>query len=288
MKRVLALGLALALLCAASLDAQKRVPAKRTAQSKKAAPAKTAPAKPAAPPAPKVEVPVPFKPGESLSYDVSWSSFLTAGTATVTVRQKKPSYNSVAYYIVAEGQPTSLLSHLYSLYYKADTLIDVYTLLPQRGSVFSKENSRQRMKVTSFDQPAHTIHYEMKTTQLLRQDKPIPANTQDALSAIYQLRAMPLRPGMSVTMPISDSGTTYTARCAVGQAESVKTGIGYVQALKVTPVIAGPNGQAVGRGLAVWISTDGRRLPVKMSGQLAVGTFNLTLREVKVGTVAGR
>jgi hypothetical protein len=29
-------------------------------------------------------------------------------------------------------------------------------------------------------------------------------------------------------------------------------------------------------------------LPVKMTAQLAVGSFNLTLREVKVGTLAAR
>ncbi len=283
MKRVLALGVALTLLCAASLDAQKKAPARKPAQTKKAAAA----AKPAPPPAPKVERPVPFRPGESLSYDVSWSSFLTAGTATVTVREKKASYNSVAYYIVAEGQPSSMLSHLYSLYYKADTLIDVYNLLPQRGSVFSQENRRQRMKVTMFDQPGHKIHYEMKTTNLFKQDKPVPPNTQDALSAIYQLRSVPLKPGMTVTFPISDSGTTYAARITIGQPESVKTGIGYIEALKVTPVITDPKGQSIGRGLTVWLSTDGRRLPVKMSAQLAVGSFNLTLREVKAGTGRG-
>ena len=91
-------------------------------------------AAPQARPAPKREQPVPFAAGEALVYDISWSTFLTAGTATVSVKEKKPSYGSTAYYIVAEGRPTPLLSKLYSLYYKADTLLDVYTLLPQRGS----------------------------------------------------------------------------------------------------------------------------------------------------------
>src|SRR5436190_18719171 len=104
------------------------------AQTKKAPPAK-APAKAgqakAAPAAPKKELTVPFHAGEVLEYDIGWSSYVTAGTATVTVKEKKPSYDSVAYYIVAEGRPTSLLSKLYTLYYKADTLIDVYSLLPQ-------------------------------------------------------------------------------------------------------------------------------------------------------------
>jgi len=43
-----------------------------------------------------------------LEFDVGWSSYLTAGTATATVKEKKPSYNAVAYYIVAEGRQTSI------------------------------------------------------------------------------------------------------------------------------------------------------------------------------------
>ena len=82
-----------------------------------------------APAPPRSERAVPFKVGETLTYDVSWSSYLTAGTAVTTVKEKKPSYNSTAYYIVAEGRPTPLLSKLYTLYYKVDTLIDSYTLL---------------------------------------------------------------------------------------------------------------------------------------------------------------
>src|SRR3954447_2135571 len=49
---------------------------------------------------------VPFGVGETLDYDVGWSSYLTAGTATLSVREKKPSYGSTAYYVVAEGGAT--------------------------------------------------------------------------------------------------------------------------------------------------------------------------------------
>src|ERR1700674_2215695 len=69
------------------------------------------------------EMLVPFKVGEALTYEVSWSSYLTAGTVTLTVQDKHPSYASVAYYVVAEARPTPLMSRLYTLYYKADALI---------------------------------------------------------------------------------------------------------------------------------------------------------------------
>src|SRR6185436_7207810 len=39
-------------------------------------------------PAPKREMPVPFKAGEVLEFDVGWSSYVTAGTAVVSVKEK--------------------------------------------------------------------------------------------------------------------------------------------------------------------------------------------------------
>ena len=112
----------------------------------------------------RVERPVPFKIGETLTYDVSWSSFITAGTAAATIKEKKASFDSTAYYIVAEGRPTPIVAKLYSFYYKLDTLLDSYTLLPQRGSVYSEEGGRRRFKVTRFDHAAHKAFFEYQST----------------------------------------------------------------------------------------------------------------------------
>src|SRR5262245_21808843 len=155
------------------------------------APAKAAPAP--APAAPKRELPVPFKAGEVLEFDVGWSSYVTAGTAIVSVKEKKPSYNSVAYYVVAEGRPTSLLSKLYTLYYKADTLIDVYNLLPQRGSLYVEEGKRHRMKTTTFDQAKRQAKYEVQTATHVERMLTLPPLTQDSLSALFVLRCIPMK-----------------------------------------------------------------------------------------------
>ena len=55
---------------------------------------------PAARAKPSSEVRVPFRAGELLTYDVSYSTYVTAGTVTMHVQAKRPSYNSVAYYTV--------------------------------------------------------------------------------------------------------------------------------------------------------------------------------------------
>jgi hypothetical protein len=222
-------------------------------------------------------LPVPFAPGETLTYDVSWSSYITAGTATLSVKERRPSYGSEAYYIIAEGRPTPLLSRLYDLYYKADTLMDVATLLPQRGSIFSKENQQQRMKITMFHHRVKKAQYEVQTRTVVKKDVPISAHTQDVLGALYVIRAIRFAAGESFTVPICDAGETYTLRVTVGAVENVKTGIGEVRAFRLTPVLP-PSHSAAARRLTVWLSEDARRLPVRMQAQLAVGSFDLTLR----------
>src|SRR5688572_26793644 len=108
------------------------------------------PVKPAAG-ASRAERKVPYAVGEKLAFDVSWSNYVSAGTLTLQVVAKRPSYSSTAYYITAEAQTQGVISKLYTLYYKADTLIDVFSMLPQRGSVYSREGRRQRTKITTFD-----------------------------------------------------------------------------------------------------------------------------------------
>jgi hypothetical protein len=271
--RVCALVVFLAWCLSSALTAQARrskPPAKPTAGS---AAAKPAPAK-------QDEHAVPFKVGEMLSYDVGWSTYLTAGNATITVQQKKPSYGSTAYYIVAEGRPTSLLSRLYTFYYKVDTLLDVYSLLPQRGAVYAEEGKRHRMKATIFNQAARKAHYEVTTATVVKTDLTVPAYTQDALAALYVLRSIPLKAGDKFNMPVCDNGNIYKVQMSVGEVEPVQTGIGSIRAIKVTPLILDSKGTAPGRGIALWLSEDSRRLPVRLEAQLAVGKFTLILRQV--------
>jgi hypothetical protein len=241
-------------------------------------PAQTAPAA-----QPHQEQPVPFRVGEKLEFDVGWSSYLTAGTATVTVQEKKPSYGSTAYSIVAEGRPTALLARLYTLYYKVDTLLDVYSLLPQRAAVYSDEGKRHRSKVTVFNQTANTATYEVQTATLVRKDLSLPSRTQDGLSALFVLRSMPLKQGDTFTMPIVNDGTVYTVQMSVGVVETVKTGMGDVQAIKVTPTIKATTGETPGSALAIWFSNDARRLPVRLEAQLLVGKFSLVIRQASGG-----
>lgn len=220
---------------------------------------------------------VPFALGETLTYDISWSSYLTAATATLTVKERKPSYGSDAYYIVAEGRPTPLIAKLYDLYYKADTLVDVYSLLPQRASIFSQEGRRQRTKVTTFDRRMRRAQYNVQTATIVKKNVAISKDAQDLLGALYAVRATPLKSGGRFSIPICDGGEAYSAQVRVGPVESVKTGLGEIRAFKLMPELSSVDA-APARRLTLWVSEDHRRLPVRMQAELAMGSFDLTLR----------
>ena len=254
----------------------------------------------------KTERRVPFRVGEQLSYNISWSSFITAtaATATVTVREKKPAYGSVAYYIVAEGRPTPVVAIFYSLYYKVDTWLDAYTLLPLRASEYSQERGLRQNKVTLFDQARGRARFEVQSTTTnpagsgLPFDSAqgrqagtvrLPPQTQDPLSAIFALRASPMKAGTRTLMPVTFNGSVYQVQVTIDGREPLETAVGRLQAWRITPIMLESGGEVASpRRMTLWISDDARRLPLKMQVELPAGKFDLTLKEVNSGTPAGR
>jgi hypothetical protein len=250
-------------------------------QSQKRKPPAPRKATPQSVPAPRQEKPVPFKPGEVLTYDVSYSGAVSAGEVTLSVREKRPSYSSLAYYIVAEGMPTGLLAKAYTLYYKIDTLVDTYTLLPQRGSIYSIEGRRTRQKTTLFDQSARTASYEVRTATVVTQAVNLPASTHDALSTLVALRSTPLQAGQRLSVPVCDEGHRYMVQFAVEGLESVATAALTAPAWRIRTTVFDDQGQPQGLGLFIWISNDTRRLPLRMKAELPVGSFILDLRQMQ-------
>ena len=229
----------------------------------------------------RVEPPVPFRVGETLTYDVSWSSFVVAGTAVVRVQEKKPSLNSTVYAVVADGRPLPLVARIYALYYRIDSLIDSFTLLPQQTSLLSEEGDRRETTTTTFDRPARKAVFERRGETTEKREVNIPTQTQDGLSTLFALRTMDLKPGAKVEMPVANDGEMFTVSISVSGAERVRVPIGEMDALKLALTILDASRQPVGQNIAIWLSTDARRLPVKLQAQLPVGDFVLALKDAK-------
>jgi hypothetical protein len=225
---------------------------------------------------------VPFAAGEVLSYDVSWTRFVTAGTATLHVRERRATApGKAAYYLVAEAKPTSLVESLYHLYYKAESFVDTETLRPSVATMYSDERGRRRRRVTTF-KGGGVADYEVQTASIARSQFETPPSPLDPLAALYLIRTLPLKAGLSTTLPLSSNGRNYRVRISVGRREELATPLGRLPAWRVTPLIQDDKGEAATtRNLTVWMSDDGRRLPLRMEVDLPVGTFQLTLTSAR-------
>jgi hypothetical protein len=223
---------------------------------------------------------VPFKVGERLTYDVTWSTFLVAGTAYATVAGRVDGQGGAAYHLIADGRPHPLLQRLYNIYYKMESMLDTATLLPQRMSLYSEESAGKRLASTRFDRQKQKAIFELDDAGTpLKSEFDIPPQVQDGLSAVYVLRAMNFKAGERISLPATDDGNIYTVQADPVALEPVRVPFGTSEAWRVNVSVVDAAGQPAVNDAAVWYTTDARRLPIKLQGRLPVGHFVLVLRE---------
>ena len=232
-------------------------------------------------PAPRREAQVPFKVGEALTYDVAWSSFLVAGSATTRVTEKRASFSSTAYSVVAEGRPVPLIARLYPLFYKMDSLVDSYSLLSQWSALYTEEGSRKRLASTRFDREARKAHYEISNEPTSKAAIAIAPAAQDGLTLLYTLRTRALKAGDRFSVPVVDDGSLYTVELSTTGPERVKVPLGDLEAWNVGVRIVDADERPVGSNIRIWVTTDARRLPAKIQADLPIGNFVLALREAR-------
>jgi len=224
---------------------------------------------------------VPFPVGETLTFDVGWSNYLVAGSATSRVVEKRPSFGSTAYYVVAEGRPIPLIARFYSVFYKMDSLLDSGSALSQQTSLYQEEGARKRSATTTFDRRARTARFESDSDPGSKTTFTVPQNVQDGLATLYALRARPLRAGDRLVVPVADGGMLYTATFEVSGPEPIHVPLGQFDAWNLRVSILDAANQPVGRNIGAWISSDTRRLPLKLQADLPVGNFALILRSAQ-------
>jgi hypothetical protein len=227
------------------------------------------------------EAAVPFRVGEVLTFDVAYATYLVAGTATSTVVEKKPSANSNAYYIVADGRPLPLIARLYALYYKMDTLLDSVTVLSQRSSLYTEEGDRRRTATTRFDRAARKAVFELQAESTAKDEFAVPPDVQDGLATLYALRTRTFKAGERLTIPVADDGELYSVQVEPTGPERLAMRLGEFEAWNLKISVRDAKGQPVGKNMAVWISTDARRLPLKLQADLPVGYFVLALKDAR-------
>lgn len=215
-----------------------------------------------------------FSVGERLMFDVGYS-FIKAGDAMFEVAQIDTVHARPCYRIVFTVNSTPSFSWIYRVEDRYETVVDVQGLFPWRFSQKIREGKYARDFQAEFDQ----INHIARTTEGIF---PIPPYVQDVVSAFYYTRTVDFSGfavGQKFEMQNFYKDSTYVLNVKFLGRQQVRVKAGTFNCLIVEPLIReGGLFKSEGRVL-IWLTDDERKIPVKVSSQIVVGSIEAELRE---------
>jgi hypothetical protein len=215
-----------------------------------------------------------FTVGERLVFDVGYS-FIKAGEAVFEIERIDTVNSRPSYRIRFSVNSTPSFSWIYRVEDRYETVVDVEGLFPWRFSQKIREGKYARDFQAEFDQ----INHVARTTEGIF---PIPPYVQDVVSAFYYTRTVDFSGfsvGQKFAMQNFYKDSTYVLNVKFLGRQRITVKAGTFHCIIVEPLIReGGLFKSEGRVL-IWLTDDERKIPVKVSTQIAVGSIDAELRE---------
>ncbi len=241
---------------------------------------------------PKIVEPLPFKIGETLFYEVSFSRFIFSGTIgelKLSVSNPHDSSKPNTLELKAEAVSKGFFPALFGIRVRDsyDSLVSRADFGLQTSIKLLEEGKNRREQKSVVDREIGRVTYTDR--DLLKpkseptvKEKPSPLWVQDLLSAIYFVRAQPLKEGDVVSVPISDAAEIHNIEVVVGKREEVKTALGRFKAVQLNAKVF--DGRYIKRSgeMLVWVSDDERRLPLRARVKTSGYTITVDLKRMAI------
>ncbi|MEP0821478.1 MAG: DUF3108 domain-containing protein [Ignavibacterium sp.] len=215
-----------------------------------------------------------FTVGERLVFDVGYS-FIVAGEAVMSIPKIDTVDGRPCYQILFTVKSTPTFSWIYKVDDRYETMVDTAGLFPWRFSQRIREGSYSRDFEARFDQRNHIAYAEDK-------EYPIPPYVHDIISAFYFARTLEytgMRPGQKTYLHNFYKDTTYALAIKFLGYQRIDVDAGKFDCVLVEPLITeGGLFKSEGR-IIIWMTNDERKIPVKVSTKVAVGSIDAELRE---------
>jgi hypothetical protein len=215
-----------------------------------------------------------FKEGERLVFDVGYS-FITAGEAVMSVPKIDTLFGRPAYQVQFTVNSTKTFAWIYKVEDRYETFLDERGMFPWHFTQHVREGSYSRDFEAWFDQPNNLAYADNKQF-------PVPPYVHDAVSAFYFVRTMDYskaRIGEKVILQNFFKDTTYTLSVKFLGRQRIEVDAGTFDCLIIEPLMKeGGLFKSEGRVL-IWLTDDERKIPVKVSTKVVIGSIESELRE---------
>lgn len=223
----------------------------------------------------------PFVPGERLSYQIKWGVF-PVGSAVMEVGPPVDLNGALCDQLVFSVRTNSFADKFYKVRTRAVSLVAPGFARTLRYRKSQREGKTNREVLVEYD-------YDRLLATYSNHGKPeketvIPAQTFDPLAIAFLFRLQRPQPGEVRKLPTCDGRKFLEVEVKVGERETVRTPAGKYETLPVLPAMENLSGvfkKSPDGLLRVWYSDDHRRVPVKISSKVVVGSFTAKLTKAE-------
>lgn len=242
-----------------------------------------------APSPPKVSQPLPFQPGESLVYEVTFSKLIFSGVVGEVKLSVSKSTDPASTMIdfKAEAISRGLLPSLLGFKVKDtySSMVNVIDLGLQSFKRSIQEGKTRREQTAVINRATGKVTYTERDlanpNSLPRvKEATTPVWVQDVLSALYFVRTQKLDEGGLIAIPVSDGGDLYNIEVIVGKREELKLGLGKFKTVQLNAKVF--DGRFLKRSgeMLVWMSDAPQRLIVRVRIKTSGATVTADLKSI--------
>ncbi len=232
--------------------------------------------------------PLPFAPGEKTSFAITYFG-ATAGILDVEILPPTWEKGKERSEYAGRARTDSIFSLFYYLKNVYRSTVDKASGLPLRWSATLNETRQEGSTSQDFDQVKHQVRFldnriEKKKGKIVKNFiRDIPADSQDVISAVFHLRALPLALGKSFEVPVFIGEESCRLRVEVVREEELSTKIGTVPAYVLRPSLFKDGQWKEISETLMWIAKEHDRALVKVKAKVKVGSIIAYLRSFEPG-----
>ncbi len=214
--------------------------------------------------------PAPYRVGERLTYNVSFSNFISAAHVELLVASRGTFFGREGIQLKGHVETNGVVNAaLFAVNNDYVSYLDPLTGLPFRSEQRIQEASRTAETSADFNQPTGTVAIPPKSMGEV-------PGVYDFLSAIYSLRALPLNNGLNYTLSVRNENQSYRIEIRVSGQEMIKTNVGSFNTI-VAQVRVRNESLGNSYSLKAYFSDDQRHVPVLIITRLSAGEIRAEL-----------
>ena len=224
-----------------------------------------------------------FDTGEWFRFKMSYSGWMKAGNATLSVKESVIDGKPV-YHVIGKGWTTGLIKAVFKVKDRYESYFDKNLILPYKFIRKIDEGGHTKDIEIRFDQENNKAYVNNKKYKKKSVIDTEP-NVQDMVSTFYYLRNNinidTLTPGDEITTDMFFDEENYGFKLKYLGEEIIKTDFGKVRALIFRPYVMAGRVFKEEESLTLWVSKDKNKVPLRIKADLAIGSLRADLDAYK-------